>query len=144
MLRPPAFTTLSAEENKTMKHLTHTLLIAALAFGFFAMLTPGDAEAGWYHGRGCYRPSYSSYSYSCYRPTYSYTSYCAPAVYRTSWSTPSYSNCYAPSAYGSYWGGYGYGGNCGYGGFRPVTNYGSYGAIGSGYIVPVSYGYCGW
>ncbi len=129
-----------------MNRFTKFVLIAAIALGCFAMFSADSAEAGWFHGGGCYRPCYSN-SYSsastCYRPTYScYSSYVAPAIYRPTWSSSCYtgpSSCYG----GGYWGGYG-GNYCGYGGYQPQTNYGCYSGIANGYAVPVNYGYCGW
>ena len=112
------------------------------------MFSADSAEAGWYYGRGCYRPCYStSYSYvsSCYRPAYGGygRSYVAPAIYRPACYTgPS---CYGGSSWAGYGGYGGYGGNCGgFGGYQPLTNYGCYNGMASGYAVPVSYGYCGW
>jgi hypothetical protein len=115
-----------------MNRFTKMLLIAAMALGSFAVFSADTAEAGHFHGGGCYRPAhYSSYSYGgyCYRPSYNYCStYVAPVCYR-----PSYYSCYTSPAYcGTYGGGYG-----GYGGYSPVANYGCY-------AVPANYGYGGW
>lgn len=137
-----------------MNRFTKMLLIVAIALGCLAMFSADSAEAGWFHGGGCYRPSYStSYRYvsSGYRPSYScYSSYAVPAVYRsTCYSSPSFYGGSYCGSYGGY-GGYspyagGYGNFCGgYGGYQPLTNYGCYSGMANGYAVPVSYGYCGW
>jgi len=88
------------------------LLVGAVWVGSAIVCDVNRAEAGWWHGYGCYAPyhSYSHYStyswgysvHSCWSyPSYCYWSY--PAY--TSWYYPAYDCGWGyPAYYGYYWG----------------------------------------
>ncbi len=75
-----------------IRGITRTLLLAGVLAG--VLMTSGQADAGWYHWRGC-GPylGWCGYNYSYCAPTYCAPTYCPPTYCPPTYCAPTYTYC---------------------------------------------------